>query len=268
MTPSKCLWALGLAFVATSSAAMADVPAFVQDGKLTICTSGDFPPMEFFQNPGDTEMVGYEIDMVHALADHWGVKADFVLGDFAGLLPSLDAERCDMAVSGMTLTDKRLETYDGIGHMNTYVVMVVPATDTTTKTPEDLSGKILAIEGGTTYEDRAKALNDGLTAAGKAPAEVQTYPGAARVFEQILVGRAAATITQDTTTAFREMQLPGQLAIPFTYPEVETYAIYIRKNPADLAALKEGFAAIKDSGKLGEIAAKWKLPVTVLDVAD
>ncbi|MDR7127362.1 transporter substrate-binding domain-containing protein [Pseudotabrizicola sp. 4114] len=266
MTHPKCVWALSLALAATSAAAMADTPSFVKDGKLTICTSGDFPPMQFYQNPGDTDMVGYEVDLVHAFAEHWGVGTDFVVGDFAGLLPSLAAERCDMVASGMSLTQERLEIYDGIGHMNTYVVMVVPAADTTTTTPEDLSGKILAIEGGTTYEDRAKNLNDTLATAGKPLVDVQTYPGAARVFEQILIGRAAATITQDTTAAFRETQLPGQLAIPFTYPEVETYAIYIRKDAADLAALKEGFSSLKDSGKLAEIVAKWKLAASIIDV--
>lgn len=259
--------ACALAILASAgSAAAQQVPSFLQDGKLQICTAGDFPPMEFYQNPGDAEMVGYEIDLVHAFANLWNVTPEFILGDFSGLLPSLEAQRCDMVVSGINLTPKRLETYDGIAHFNTSVVMVVAASDTTTKSPEDLAGKVLAIEGGTTYEEMAKTLNDTLAAAGKAPVEVQTYTGAAPVFQQILIGRAVATITQDTTAAFRQTQMPDKFAITYTFPDIMTYGIYIRKNADDLTALKQGFAAIKDSGELAKIVTKWNLPASVIDV--
>ncbi|MGO8656209.1 ABC transporter substrate-binding protein, partial [Rhizobium ruizarguesonis] len=64
----------------------------------------------------------------------------------------------------------------------------------------------------------------------------------------ILIGRAAATITQDTTAAYRGAQLPGRITIPYTYPEADSYGLYIRKSPGDIKALRTAYDGLKTSG--------------------
>jgi polar amino acid transport system substrate-binding protein len=256
------------ALLSASTALSADQkPDFVSGGVLKICTSGEFPPMEYYENPGDKDLVGFEIDVMDAIAKRWGAKAEYVVGDFKGLLPSLDSKRCDLVASGIMITPARLEKYDGIPYFGSHVVLVTAASDTETKVPADVSGKIMAIEAGTTYEKTVADLNAELEAAGKAPIQAQTYPSASGVIEQILVGRATATITQDTTAAYRMLQVPGRLAIPYTYEESENYGIYLRKSEGDRQMLKEAIEALQASGEMKAFLKKWNLPETSTDVS-
>jgi ABC-type amino acid transport substrate-binding protein len=246
--------------------AATDKPEFTSGGKLKVCTGGDFPPMQYYKNPGDTDLVGFEIDVINAIAKRWDAKAEFVVGDFKGLLPSLDSERCDLVASGIMITPERLEKYDGVPYFGSNVVLLVPASNKETKVPEDMAGKVMAIEAGTTYEETMADLNSKLAASGKEAIDVQTYPSASGVIEQILVGRAASTITQDTTAAFRMMQMPDRLKIAYTYGDTETYGIYLRKNPDDRRMLKEAIEALQASGELKALLAKWSLPATSTDL--
>ncbi|MEO5757455.1 MAG: transporter substrate-binding domain-containing protein [Mesorhizobium sp.] len=251
------------AFCTTAQAAET---ALVHDGVLNVCTGGDFPPMQYYANPGDEKLVGFEVDVVDAIAKQWGGTTKYVVGDFKGLLPSLGAERCDLVASGIMVTKERLQAYDAVPYFISNVVMVTSATDTETKAPLDLSGKVLAIEAGTTYEKTAADLNAELAKAGKAPTQIQTYPSASAVIEQILVGRAAATITQDTTAAFRIKQMPGRLQVPYNYGDGETYGIYLRKGGDNREALVKAIETLQASGEMKALLRKWNLPETATDV--
>lgn len=255
-----------IALSITMPAARATDSNLVRNGVLNVCTGGDFPPMQYYQNPGDEKLVGFEVDVVDAIAKQWNATTKYVVGDFKGLLPSLGAERCDLVASGILVTAERLKAYDAVPYFISNVVMVTAVADEATKTPQDLSGKVLAIEAGTNYEKTAADLNAELTKAGKAPAEIQTYPSASGVIQQILVGRAAATITQDTTAAFRMQQMPGQLQIPYNYGGGETYGIYLRKSSDDRQQLVKAIEAMQASGEMTTLLKKWNLPATATDV--
>ena len=258
------LVAWGAAGHAQAAGAKAD---FASSGTLKVRTAGDFPPMQYYKNPGDTNLVGFEIDVVDAIAKHWGAKAEFVVGDFKGLLPSLDSSRCDLVASGIMITPARLEKYDGVPYFGSHVVLLVPKNDESSKTPEDMNGKVMAIEAGTTYEQTMADLNAKFVKDGKAEAVIQTYPSASGVIEQILVGRSAGTITQDTTAAFRMLQVPDKLKIAYTYDESETYGIYMRKSIGNRKLVKEAIEALQASGEMKTLLAKWGLPETSTDVA-
>ncbi len=266
----KALWLLSLSaglVGAFQSNAAEQKPDFAANGVVRVCTAGDFPPMQYYKNPGDTNLVGFEIDVVDAIAKSWGAKTEYVVGDFKGLLPSLDSMRCDLVASGIMITPARLEKYDGVPYFGSHVVLVTPQSDETTKSPEDMSGKVMAIEAGTTYEKEVADLNAKFTASGKAPATIQTYPSASGVIEQILVGRAASTITQDTTAAYRMMQMPDRLRIAYTYDASENYGIYIRKSPTDRRLIKVAIESLQASGEMKALLAKWSLPATSTDVS-
>ncbi|GLR52596.1 amino acid ABC transporter substrate-binding protein [Shinella yambaruensis] len=258
---------LAAIFGAGAGLAADQKPDFVSGGVLKVCTSGEFPPMEYYENPGDKDLIGFEIDVMDAIAKRWGAKAEYIVGDFKGLLPSLDSKRCDLVASGILITPARLEKYDGIPYFSSHIVLVTAASDTQTKVPADVSGKVMAIEAGTSYEKIVADLNAELEAAGKAPIQAQTYPSASGVIEQILVGRATATITQDTTAAYRMLQVPGRLSIPYTYEESENYGIYLRKSDGDRQMLKEAIEALQASGEMKALLQKWNLPETATDVS-
>ena len=248
--------AAGAAQEATPSAEV-----FGDDGMLTNCVDPSFPPMEYFENQEAQAPIGFDIDLVNAIGERLGVEVEHIPSDFTGLLPALEAGRCDVIASGIYLTAERLETFDAQPYYDTSVILLTLTDNSEIASPDDLSGKTVAVQAGTNYINILNDLNAELQAAGQPAIDIQSYPDQTDAIQQLVVGRADATITQDTEAAFRETAQPGQFKIAYTYPEAETFGIYYHQgNEPVAAALKETVEAMRDDGTLAEIAETWNLP--------
>jgi polar amino acid transport system substrate-binding protein len=231
------------------------------DGVLTNCVDPSFPPMEYFENQNAKEPIGFDIDLMSEIGKRLGVQVTDVPTEFTGLLPGLQGGRCDTVASGLYLTAERLQTFDAQPYYDTAVILMTRSDNSDIQSPEDLAGKTVAVQSGTNYINIMNDLQAKLQAEGKAPMTIQTYPKQTDAIQQLVVGRAVATITQDTEAAFREINQPGQFKIAYTYPDTETFAIYYRPDDDVLAAaLKATVEAMRDDGTLAKIAETWNLP--------
>lgn len=242
-------------------------PSFVSGGKLLVCLDPTFPPMEYMENADARQPIGFDVDVITALAETWKVEPQIVTLDFSGLLPALDAKRCDMMISGATLKPERLESFNGVPYLKTGSVVVGRSdADGTYSSYEDFSGKTLSYQSGSIYEKIIADVNAALKKAGKPEIDVQAYPKGTDVVQQVLLGRVAGGITLDSEFAFRDLQKPGELKVIFSDPNKEQYAAYFRKEPAsDQAAVEAAVAELVSSGRLKAIAEKWRIPADALD---
>jgi polar amino acid transport system substrate-binding protein len=231
-------------------------------GSFKYCSDPTFPPMESKTAAG--KPVGFDIDMASAIAKYWKVKAKFVQTGFTGLLPGLAAKRCNMVISGIFVTPDRLKQFPAVSYMRSHRALVVEAGNPKRiKGPNDLSGKSVAVQAGTKYEEYLKALNEQFKSSGRAQMNLQSYPGDTDAVGQILVGRADVVLTQDTSGAYQRKQHPGKLAIAYLFPESDAFGIYYR--PADKklgTALKAAIKTLKKNGTLKKIATKHLIPVS------
>ncbi|TXH32711.1 MAG: transporter substrate-binding domain-containing protein [Rhodospirillaceae bacterium] len=250
-----------------STARAAAAPSFVDDGDFNVCVDPTFPPMEFYEKTGDTQPVGVDVDVAKALAEYWGVKVSFSSMDFNGLLPSLSAQRCDAVISGALLTEDRQKTFDGVGYLNTFIVVVGKAGTAPIDDIDGLAGKAIAVQSGTTYYDRIVAINGQLKAKGAAPMDIQQYPKQTDAIQQLQVGRVEGVVSQDTEVAFRELQTPGTFSTIFTVPQdsFQPYAVYMRKSESDTVRVSAAISDLVQAGKLAAIVDKWKLSRNQLD---
>ncbi len=231
-------------------------------GSFKFCSDPTFPPMEYKTTAG--QAVGFDIDLANAIAKNWKVKAKFVETGFTGLLPGLAAKRCTVVISGIFITPDRVAQFPAVAYMKTHRALVVQAGNPKRiKGPNDLSGKTVAVQAGTKYEEYLKALNDEFKSSGKAQFTLQSYPGDTDAVGQLIVGRADAVLTQDTSGAYQKKQNPGKLAIAYLFPETDSFGIYYRKGETKLGtALKTAIKTLKKNGTLKKIAAKHQIPVT------
>jgi polar amino acid transport system substrate-binding protein len=231
-------------------------------GSFKYCSDPTFPPMESTTTSG--KPTGFDIDMANAIGKLWKVKANFVQTAFPGLLPGLAAKKCNMVISGIFITPDRTKQFPAVAYMKTHRALVVAAGNPKKiKGPDDLSGKVVAVQAGTKYEEYLKTLNDQFKSAGKAQFTLQSYPGDTDAVAQILIGRADAVLTQDTSGAFQKKQHPGNLAIAYLFPETDTFGIYYRPSDKKLGiGLKAAIAKLKKNGTLKKIAAKHQIPVS------
>jgi len=243
-------------------------PSFVESGSFNVCSDPTFPPLEFFEKTGDREPSGFDTDLIRALAKHWGVQPRFIVTEFTGLLPGLDAKRCDAVISGTLITPERTQKLNAVAYLaSATIVFGSGKSDLRLTSLDDLSGKVVAVQSGTRYVAIMEKLNAELTAAGKTPATLQTYPKGSDVAQQVLVGRAAAGLSQDTELAYRELQTPGQFRALYSFPEKDIFGAYLRPNPQDQAAVQAAVEALKADGTLQAIAEKWKLDPANLQTA-
>jgi len=257
------LLALVTAFLVVVAAAGASHRVAVSSsvkGSFKYCDNPTFPPMESTTTSG--KPVGFDIDMAAAIAKLWRVKPKFVFSSFAGLLPALGAKRCDVVISGIFITPDRVAQFPAVAYMKTHRALVVAAGNPKSiKSPDDLSGKNVAVQAGTKYEEYLKSLNDQFKSSGKAQMNLTSYPGDTDAIGQILVGRADAVLTQDTEGAYQKKQHPGKLAIGYLFPETDTFGIYYRKSDTKLGtALKVAIKKLKKNGTLKKLAAKQQIP--------
>jgi polar amino acid transport system substrate-binding protein len=259
---------LSYAFAAATLAlavqpALAAAPSFVKGGTVALCTDPTYAPMELFQHPGDKLPVGFDIDLATALAKRWGATLRPIAMDFTGLLPGLDAKRCDFMMSGAFLTPARLERFQGVPYLASSQVILIAAKTKDIAKPDDLAGKTVSVQAGTEYEKRLHALDTQLKAAGKPGINIQSYPGGADAVQQLTTGRAAAAITQDTEAAWRAFQQKGQFTIAYLWPATDQFGIFFAKNADDYARVKADIEALRADGTIAKLAEKWHMPAAV-----
>src|SRR6266498_3941542 len=231
-------------------------------GSFKYCSDPTFPPMESKTAAG--KPVGFDIDLANAVAKLWKVKAKFVQTSFPGLLPALASKKCNMVISGIFITPDRVKQFPAVAYLKAHRALVVQGGNPKrVKSPNDLSGKNVAVQAGTKYEEYLKQLNDEFKSSGRAQMNLQSYPGDTDAVAQLLIGRADAVLTQDTSGAFQKKQHPGKLAIGYVFPATDTFGIYYRKSDTKLGtALRVAIKTLKKNGTLKKIATKYQIPVS------
>ncbi len=81
----------------------------VTPGKLTVATSPDFAPYEFYavDESGTPQLAGFDIALAHYIADYLGLELEIVPVDFDGVLMELQTKSVDLGVAGLSPDPKR-----------------------------------------------------------------------------------------------------------------------------------------------------------------
>jgi polar amino acid transport system substrate-binding protein len=151
--------------------------------KLVICSDMPYPPQEYFDANGNP--IGSDIEIGQEIARRLGLTAEIVNSVFDTIIPALTGGKCDIIISAQNINPERLGQVDMIPFFQAgQAFMVQAGNPANIQTTEDLCGKKIAVESGTTMLDylggTGAFLTNGLpatcTAAGKPAAEPQPYP--------------------------------------------------------------------------------------------
>lgn len=241
-----------------------DAPAAL-NGTLRACMDISFPPMEYYPDESTDEPAGVDVDLTNALAEQMGIDSEIIPTAFDGLLPALSAQRCDVVISGILITEERTEQVPAVGYIETHQVVMVPGGNPDNiETREDLSGLTVALEGGTQYENVVAEWNEELAASGDPEITVHTYPKQTDAVQQLLVGRADAVVTQDTEAAYRMTTDPDNFEVAVVLPDVETFGIYYNERVEGLGeAVEEAVENLNAEGVIDSIAEEHNLATEV-----
>jgi polar amino acid transport system substrate-binding protein len=217
-------------------------------GKIYIGTDATYPPMEFRDEKG--EIVGFDIDLGRAIAEELGVEAVFIDTAWDGIFPALDAGKFDIIISSTSITEERLKSKEmSDPYYVTSQAIAVRKDNTTIRGPEDLKGKVVAVQIGTTG-DLAVSEIEGVT--------VKRFDTIDKAYMEVMNGRADAVVNDLSEVAYRMKMLPDMKIVATFREGEEKYGVTMRKGDLELlAAINEALRKIRESGKYDEIYQKW-----------
>ena len=86
----------------------------VTDGTLTVATSPDFAPYEFYalDENGDPHLAGFDMDLAQYIADYLGLELEVIPMDFDGTIMELQNKNVDLGMAGYSPDPKRADSMD------------------------------------------------------------------------------------------------------------------------------------------------------------
>ncbi len=206
----------------------AEVPADIAaKGTLTVATDPSYAPNEYF-GPDNTTIVGWDIDLGHAIGTVLGLKFNFVQAGFDGIIPGLASGKYDIGMSSFTDTKERQATVDMVTYYSAGTSFYVPTNGgPNIQSLADLCGTMVAVEKGTTQLDDATAQDKTCKAQGKPGVTVQAFPDQNGANLALSSGRAQVGMADSPVAAYQVKLTNGQFKLSGQPYGVAPYGIAI-----------------------------------------
>lgn len=237
------------------------LPCFAQGGKeaagtaekvYTVAASCDYPPLEYIDDNGN--IVGYEMELIQAIADEMDIKINIVNVSFDGIIAGIQGKQYDIGASGLTITEDRKATCDFSTPILQFSLSIVTKKDTEgIFNEEDLVGKKVGVQLGTTCQF---ACED-------AGIEVKTYDEAPSAVLDLANGNLDAVVLDSVVAndfVLSNDSYSQVLKVSGSFQNADDMGLAVIKgNTALLEKLNEGISKLQQSGKMAQLKAKYGL---------
>jgi len=219
-----------------------------ETGVLRVGFEGTYRPFNFLDD--DDEYTGFDVDISNELAKRMGVETEFIATSWDSLIGGLQANKFDVIIAQMTVTEERKEKVDFTNPyvMTGSVLITRDETDDISELP-DISGKKVGTGAGTTFADVAESV-DG--------ADVILYESVNEYLQDLLNGRLDVIINDQLLMSYniKEEQIPVKIVSDIL--NEDEIAMAVQKDSSDLVKkLNEELEAIMNDGTYDEIYVKW-----------
>ena len=243
-------WIL-ISFVAMLLTFSASVATYAQEGeKLIIGTDTNYVPFEFLdQETG--EYVGFDIDLIDAIAKEVGFEYELKPMDYAGIIPALQTNNLDIAIAGITINPEREEVIDfSDPYYDAGTAVLVRADEEEIQTLDDLAGKVVATKQGTSSYEYVIAMEE--------IGEVVPFPNIDQAYMELHKGTADAVVF-DLPSLLYYVNTTGQgkAKVLDELLEGQTFGIAFPKGSPLVNEVNLALAKLKEDGTYDELHEKW-----------
>lgn len=187
-----------LVFSSASSALTACEPAKVAEkypalaGKtIKIGADPQTPPYVMRDKDNFDKVIGIDADLARAVFDCAGIKYEFVLGGWSGLLPAVMAGQIDVMWDNLYYKPARAKTVDFVVYMKAGTGALTPAANPRkVASIEDFCGKTVAFGLGSVEEQATRKQDEVCKAAGKEAVTMMPFQDLAAGMRQLDSGRS------------------------------------------------------------------------------
>ncbi|BBH69896.1 basic amino acid ABC transporter substrate-binding protein [Actinoplanes sp. OR16] len=226
----------------------------VKSGALTTCTHLPYAPFQSKDQSG--KVVGFDVALIDLVAAKLSVPQEIVDTPFEGIKSGADLNsgKCDVAAAGMTITEERKKVLDFSDPYFDATQALAVVTGSPVKTLEDLAGKRLGVQGGTTGEEyiNAQVKEKGLKI------EVVSYKDLAAEQQALSTNQVAAAVNDLPVWNEYIKANPGKVQVATGFDTGEQYGFAVKKGNAELLkTVNEAIAAARADGTYDKIYAEW-----------
>ena len=224
----------------------------IEKGKLIMSTNAAFPPYEMTDDNGN--FIGIDVEIAQAIADKLGMELEIDNMEFTAALEAAQNGKSDIVMAGVTVTDDRLMVMDFSDSYATGIQVVIVTEDSDIATLDDLEGKKIGTQMGTTGYIYASDTPDN---GGYGEDNVVAYDNGITAVQALKNGQIDAVIIDNAPAqAFVEAN-PG-LKILETEWVTENYAIGFAKGNKKLVdAVNGALAELIEDGTVQKIIDKY-----------
>lgn len=214
--------------------------AVVEQGTLVVCTDPPYAP--FLIEEEDGEVTGFEIELLERMAAGLDLSLEVRPTPYAALDDgrALTNDRCDVAAGALLVTEERRERMAFVQpHYDVLLTLLVPSASDV-DTLDDLAGRRLAVQEGTTAQSVAEKLVPDDTV-------VEVLPGDQYMFDALRQGRVDGVLQEQSVNLVHTRN--GRFSVVDEVPTGEQYAFAVRRDADQLRrALDRQLARLRQDG--------------------
>jgi polar amino acid transport system substrate-binding protein len=238
---------------APAPAAAASAPAPAPAAKVYVVgTDAAYAPFES-QAPGG-DIIGFDVDVVKAVAAKAGMEVKFVNTPWEGIFKTLDTGERDIVVSAVTITDERKQTMDfSSPYFNAFQLIAVKEGSKVAKF-DDLKKLKVGVQTGTTGDEVVQKL------LGKTSANIKRFESTPLALKELEAGGVNAVVADNGVVQHYIQNNPAAKfkSVSDASFTPEQYGIAIKKGNTELQKkINDALAAIQTDGSYDAIHMKY-----------
>lgn len=239
-------------FIFLSFVAHADLAEVKKAGVIKIAVDTTYPPMEFEDLSG--KVIGLEVDLANEMAKALGVKTEFVVMPWDGILAGLSSKRYDIIFSSMNITPERQQQVNFVEYLKMGQVFVVKKSDKPITSEKQLAGKVVAVQADTTSFSAVEEYKKN----GIAIKDIKAFKGATECFSALKAGQAEAIVIDEAVGRYYAGLDSKTFVVSGIAMKPEPIGIAVRKEDKKLhEALTKIMGQLKQSGTTSKVYEKW-----------
>ncbi|MGL4363332.1 MAG: basic amino acid ABC transporter substrate-binding protein [Cellulosilyticaceae bacterium] len=233
---------LSIGIMSGCSKNLEGVEGIQSKGKIVMGTNATFPPFEEIKG---TEIVGFDPEIGKLIADKLGVELEIMDMEFGQLMGAVNSGKIDFIAAAMTNRPDRATQVDfSKNYFQSKQVMIVKENNTSIMTADDLVGKKVGVQLGTTGDLFASDIED---------ATVIQFDKAALAVKDLVNEKIDVVIVDEEPAKLIVANEAGVELVEAPFIE-EEYAIAVKKgNETLLKAINELLEEIKQNGTYNKL---------------
>ena len=241
----------------------------ITPGVLTVGSDTTYPPQEYIDSTTN-QPVGFDVDLITAIAQRMGLKANIVTTKFDTIIDDLAARRFDVAISAISITPDRQKKADFVSYLNAgESLLVQKGNPKNIQSTDDLCGLAVGVQDGTIEEGVLQSSSDNCLEQDKPAINIIALQDQTAVIELLANNHVVATYQDSPVTDYYVKNNPSQFEVGGSVFGAGPEGIAVRKSDSSMFnAIQTAYNQLKAAGTYQQLILKWGLAIEQLSAID